>query len=230
MDATAIAGFTPCWPGKQCGFPKRWYGASWRRRGWLWSEEGDEDTARIREKASHQPLTCWPGTFMRMRPMSSGSRISRSSPFRPERYTFHLVDCFDGLLPSWTIGTRPDADLVNSMLDQAIDTLKPGEQPLVHSDRGGHYRWPGWITRIEEAGLTRSMSQKGYPPDNAACEGLFGRIKNEMFYNRSWAGVSLEEFMDTLNAYLHWYNEKRIKMSLGALSPLEYRTRLGWAV
>ena len=112
--------------------------------------------------------------------------------------------------------------MVNSMLDAAIITLNPGEHPIVHSDRGAHYRWPGWLDRMKDAGLTRSMSKKGCSPDNAACEGLFGRIKNEMFYNRSWAGVSIEEFIDILDEYLHWYNEKRIKMSLGVLSPLEY--------
>ena len=43
-------------------------------------------------------------------------------------------------------------------------------------------------------------------------------------------GVSLAEFIDALDQYLHWYNEKRIKMSLGAMSPIEYRRSLGWAV
>ena len=80
---------------------------------------------------------------------------------------------------------------------------------------------------MEKAGLQRSMSRKGCSPDNAACEGFFGRLKNEMFYNRSWVGVSLEEFIDILDEYLVWYNEKRIKLSLGAMSPLEYRQRLG---
>ncbi len=137
-----------------------------------------------------------------------------------------IVDCFDGYLTSWAIGTSPNAELVNSMLDVAILTLKPDEHPIVHSDRGAHYRWPGWIDRMQEARLTRSMSQKGCSPDNAACEGVFGRVKNEMFYNRSWAGVSIDEFIDILDCYLHWYNEKRIKMSLGAMSPLEYRRSL----
>jgi putative transposase len=141
-------------------------------------------------------------------------------------YLSPIVDCFDGFLPSWTIGTSPDADLVNSMLDIATATLKPDEHPIVHSDRGGHYRWPGWLSRMESAKLTRSMSQKGCSPDNAACEGVFGIIKKEMFYNRSWAGVGIDEFIDILDGYLHWYNEKRIKMSLGALSPLEYRRSL----
>ncbi len=107
-------------------------------------------------------------------------------------YLSPMVDCFDGLLVSWSIGTSPDAELVNSMLDRATETLKDGEHPLVHSDRGYHYRWPGWISRMAQAGLTRSMSKKDCVADNAACEGFFGRLKNEMFYNRSWMGVSIE--------------------------------------
>ena len=141
-----------------------------------------------------------------------------------------ILDCFDGILVSWTISTRPDSELVNCMLDRATARLKVDETPILHSDRGGHYRWPGWLERIENRGLIRSMSQKGCSPDNAACEGLFGRIKNEMFYNRSWQGVSLEEFMDRLDRYLHWYNDDRIKMSLGGLSPVEYRRTLGYEV
>lgn len=68
---------------------------------------------------------------------------------------------------------------------------------------------------MKHAGLERSMSKKGCSPDNSACEGLFGRIKNEMFYNRDFTGVSIQEFIDTLNDYLIWYNKKRIKITLG---------------
>ena len=141
-------------------------------------------------------------------------------------YLSPIIDCFDGMVVSWTIGTSPDAELVNSMLDMATATLKYNELPIVHSDRGAHYRWPGWIERMENAGLARSMSRKGCSPDNAACEGFFGRLKNEMFYNRKWSEVSVDEFMDIVTEYLHWYNEKRIKMSLGAMSPMEFRKSL----
>ena len=144
-------------------------------------------------------------------------------------YLSPIVDCFDGMLPYWTVSTAPDAALVNDMLDGAISQLGVAEHPIVHSDRGCHYRWPGWISRMEKAGLERSMSKKGCSPDNSACEGLFGRLKNEMFYNRDWTGVSIQEFIDILNEYLVWYNEKRIKISLGNMSPLEYRRSLGLA-
>ncbi len=145
-------------------------------------------------------------------------------------YLSVLVDCFDGMLPSWTISTTPDSVLVNSMLDQAISQLSEEDHPLIHSDRGCHYRWPGWIERMEKAGLERSMSRKGCSPDNAACEGLFGRLKNELFYYHKWTGVNLSEFIDILNEYLIWYNTKRIKTSLGNMSPWEYRQSLGLVV
>jgi len=80
---------------------------------------------------------------------------------------------------------------------------------------------------MDKAGLTRSMSKKACPPDNSACEGFFGIIKNEMYYHRVWDGVSIEQFIGELDTYLRWYNEKRIKISLGAMSPLEYRRRTG---
>jgi len=142
-------------------------------------------------------------------------------------YLSPIVDCFDGMAVAWTIGTSPDAELVNSMLDAALSILEDGEHPTIHSDRGCHYRWPGWIQRMEKAELIRSMSKKGCSPDNSACEGFFGRVKNEMFYGRSWVGISLDDFINTLDTYMRWYNESRIKMSLGALSPVEYRKSLG---
>ena len=142
-------------------------------------------------------------------------------------YLSPVIDCFDGMVHSWTIGTSPNAQLVNNMLEKALATLRPGEHPNIHSDRGCHYRWPEWIKLVHDAGLTRSMSRKGCSPDNSACEVFFGRLKNEMYYGRSWAGVSLERFMEILDNYIHWYNEVRIKLSLGGMSPLEFRQNLG---
>lgn len=75
-------------------------------------------------------------------------------------YLSPIIDCLDGMPVSWTIGTSPNAELANTMLRNAIATLKPNEKPIVHSDRGCHYRWPEWIQIMEEANLTRSMSKK----------------------------------------------------------------------
>ena len=145
-------------------------------------------------------------------------------------YLSPVIDCFDGMIVSWNVGTAPDSLLVNKMLEVEISTLSPSEHPIVHTDRGSHYRWPGRIDRMNTAGLTRSMSKKGCSPDNAACEGFFGRLKNEMFYGRSWIDVSINSFIDEINNYIIWYNTKRIKQSLGYMRPVEYRHSLGLAV
>jgi transposase InsO family protein/transposase-like protein len=145
-------------------------------------------------------------------------------------YLSPMIDCFDGMVVSWSIGTRPNAELVNTMLDAAIEKVAAsGERPVVHSDRGAHYRWPGWLTRIADAKLVRSMSRKGCSPDNSACEGFFGRLKVEMFYSRQWLSTTIEEFVTALDDYISWYNDVRIKRSLGFRSPAEHRGILGIA-
>lgn len=145
-------------------------------------------------------------------------------------YLSPIIDCLDGMPVSWTVGTSPNAKLANTMLKQAIKTLKPGEHPIVHSDRGCHYRWPDWIKIMEEAKLTRSMSKKGCSPDNSACKGFFGHLKIEMFYGRNWSNSTLDDLIQAINKYMIWYRTSRIKSTLGGLSPLEYRRRIGVGV
>lgn len=79
-------------------------------------------------------------------------------------YLSPIVDCFDGMPLSWSISTSPDAEMANSSLLGACEWLREGDRPTVHSDRGSHYRWPGWIGICEADGLVRSMSRKGARP------------------------------------------------------------------
>ena len=64
-------------------------------------------------------------------------------------YLSPMIDCFDGLVVSWSIGTRPHADL--GQHHAGCSRREGGRQqkrPIVHSDRGAHYRWPGWLARM----------------------------------------------------------------------------------
>ena len=60
------------------------------------------------------------------------------------------------------------------------------------------------------------MSKKGCSPDNSACEGFFGRMKNEMYYHKIWHRV--DELEEAVNSYIEFYNKVRIKDSLGGIS------------
>ena len=130
---------------------------------------------------------------------------SQSTRDRLLRRAFRRVD--DRHQPERGVGQRHAR--------RVCSTLKDGEKPIIHSDRGCHYRWPEWIRICKEHGLTRSMSAKGCSPDNAAAEGFFGRLKQEFFHERSFAGVSMDGFVDMLDGYMVWYRDKRIKTEFG---------------
>lgn len=95
-------------------------------------------------------------------------------------YLSPIVDCFDGMPLSWSISTSPDAEMANSSLIGACGWLNEGDHPTVYSDRGGHYRWPGWIEICEENGLFRSMSRKGCSPRQREVRGLLREVEDRV--------------------------------------------------
>ena len=64
-------------------------------------------------------------------------------------YFSPIIDCFDRKIVSWKIGEVPDSKLVNDMLKNAISQLKENETPILHTDRGCHYRWKEWINLLK---------------------------------------------------------------------------------
>ena len=144
-------------------------------------------------------------------------------------YLSPMIDCFDGKIVAYTAGFSPNAELANRMLEKAASTLPGNARPLVHSDRGCHYRWPGWLGLMERFGLTRSMSAKGCSPDNAAAEGFFGRMKTEAVYPEKWEEHTRNEVLALVDEYIRWHDHERIKQSLGWMSPVQYRQSQGMA-
>ena len=137
------------------------------------------------------------------------------------------IDCFGGMPVAWTIGASPDSSLVNGMLCKASRLVPKGVRRVIRSDRGCHCRWPGWIGLMDKFGFVRSMSKKGCSPGNSACEGFFGAIKNEMFYNEGQSRMTVKEFIPYLENYLIWFRKRRIKESLGYKSMIDRRREIG---
>ena len=54
-------------------------------------------------------------------------------------YLSPTIDCYDGMPVAWAVSDRPDAQLVNAMLDRAIESLSQDAHPIIHTDRGCHY-------------------------------------------------------------------------------------------
>ena len=68
---------------------------------------------------------------------------------------------------------------------------------------------------------TMSMSRKGNCLDNACAENFFSLLKTELLYLQEF--TSVEHFISELTDYIDWHNNKRIKLKLDGLSPVEYR-------
>ena len=150
-------------------------------------------------------------------------------------YLSPMIDCFDGMVVSWSTSRHPDSGLVESMLEDALGTLDAGKRAslkredggdslVVHTDRGGHYRGGMWIEKLEGQGITRSMSRKGNSGDNAACEGFFGRMKTEMYYGVKWSKAS--DLEAAIDSYMDFYNNRRITAKMNGITIAEHRDKM----
>ena len=74
---------------------------------------------------------------------------------------------------------------------------------------------------LKDKDIRQSMSRKGNCLDNACAENFFSLLKTELLYLQEFESV--EHFIAELHAYIDWYNNKRIKLKLDGLSPVQYR-------
>lgn len=98
------------------------------------------------------------------------------------------IDCFGGMPIAWTIGTSPDSGLVNDMLCKVSRPVPRGVRRVIHSDRGCHYRWPGWIGLMDKFGFVRSMSKKAARPTIPRGKASLGQSKTRCFITRASRG------------------------------------------
>ena len=122
---------------------------------------------------------------------------------------------------SWNLSRSPNFEQTMDMLDKAFCKIPDGRNLILHSDQGWQYQMYKYRQRLKEKGIIQSMSRKGNCLDNAVIENFFGLLKKEFYYGRTFE--SIEQFKTELKEYLKWYNEKRIKLKLKGLSPLQIR-------
>lgn len=136
-------------------------------------------------------------------------------------YFSPIMDCFNNEIIAYELSRRPNFQQVQQMLAQAVRKLPQNANPILHSDQGWQYQMRGYREILNTHGIVQSMSRKGNCLDNAAMESLFGRLKTECFYGKSFENI--DELEREIHRYVRYYNEERIQLKLKGLSPIQYR-------
>ena len=137
-------------------------------------------------------------------------------------YLSPVLDGFNSEIIAYNLSTSPNLAQVKTMLEQSF-TEKHYENTILHSDQGWQYQHDSYHRFLESKGIQASMSRKGNSPDNGMMESFFGILKSEMFYGYEKSFESLKQLEQAIVDYIDYYNNKRIKVKLKGLSPVQYR-------
>jgi transposase InsO family protein len=133
-------------------------------------------------------------------------------------YLSAILDLFDRRIVSYVIRDRNNNPLVFDTFDKAI-AKNPDAHPLCHSDRGFQYTSRAFHKKLEDAGMTQSMSRVARCIDNGPMEGFWGILKRERYYGRRFE--SRKELVTMIEDYISYYNNRRLQRRLGVVTPME---------
>ena len=139
-------------------------------------------------------------------------------------YLSPVLDGFNSEIIAYNLSTSPNLIQVKDMLEQTF-TEEHYENTILHSDQGWQYQHNFYHLFLESKGIQPSMSRKGNSPDNGMMESFFGILKSEMFYGYEKTFQSLNQLEQAIVDYIDYYNNKRIKVKLKGLSPVQYRIK-----
>lgn len=138
-------------------------------------------------------------------------------------YLSPILDLFNGEIISYTLSKSPGFHQVTRMLQSAFLKIPDQTHLILHSDQGWQYQMRTYQKMLKDKGIQQSMSRKGNCYDNSVMENFFGILKSEFFHNQKFS--SIEHFTKELSEYIDYYNNRRIKVKLKGLSPVQFRTQ-----
>ena len=132
---------------------------------------------------------------------------------------------FKATKPYEKAGTDAKLEKVLNM----IKKLKENHQEnikgmIIQSDQGVQYQNSRYSELLNEYEIIQSMNRKGNCLDNSPTENFFGRLKEEIWYNKEYKYENSVELIKEINNYIKYYNEIRIVTKLKT-TPIDFRKK-----
>jgi transposase InsO family protein len=136
-----------------------------------------------------------------------------------------ILDAYSRRVIGWALDRTLETDLALTALRMALSRRSLGPGLVHHSDRGVQYASRDYTDLLQSQGIQISMSRKGNPWDNAACESFMKTLKYEEVYRSEYrdlaeARASIGQFLERI------YNRKRLHSALGYVPPVEFEAHL----
>ena len=140
-------------------------------------------------------------------------------------YLAVILDAHSRRVIGWHLDDTMAETLTLSALRMALNAREVRAGLVHHSDRGVQYASGAYTQLLTQRGIRISMSRKGNPWDNAACESFMKTLKHEEvnrteYRNLDDARTRIGEFLESI------YNDRRLHSSLEYCSPSEFERNL----
>ena len=141
-------------------------------------------------------------------------------------YVSALFDCYDLTVLGLAMDTNMKASLCVQTIENAYMAYPDMRGAIIHSDRGSQYTSDNYRSAISQYGLRQSMnSDGGRCHDNARCESMWARLKEEVLYDRydtKWMTTD-EVKVIVWRYFMSYWNNRRICSAIGGMSPASKR-------
>jgi transposase InsO family protein len=136
-------------------------------------------------------------------------------------YLSVVLDAYSRRVIGWALGRTLEAELAVSALRMALLSRRPAPGLVHHSDRGVQYASHDYTGLLKDHEITISMSRKGNPYNNAACESFMKTLKYDEVYRNEYR--DFEDARSSIGLFLEVvYNRQRLHSALGYRTPVAF--------
>lgn len=139
-------------------------------------------------------------------------------------YLAVVIDVYSRKVVGWAFEQNMTTELVIAALNMALQTRRPEESVIHHSDQGSQYSSMAFGDRCREMSVRPSMGSVGDAYDNAMAESFFATLECELIAQSDWDNQT-QARMAVFTWIEAWYNPKRRHSGLQYMSPNNFERK-----